>query len=431
MNRLMWMMPLICGIFFMGCKKPVVKEDNLLPPDKFGVLYTDTFKLETYTDTQDSLVASGLSLNLLGGMLDPIFGKSYAGFYTQLALPNNNIDLGNILEFDSIVLSLKFSATYGDVSNGQSLVVKKMTEAIESEKEYYTNKTFQTEATELGRIDNLDKALGDSVNVDGETHVSTIRIKLDDAFGQDLLDQSGSINLSSTEAFQDYLKGIYVGPDENAIGEAIYSIDLADPLSVMTLYYNDTASLEFLINNQTWAVESFSNDFTGAKVEPYISSSPRNDSLIFVQPMSTTRAMVRIPDILDLEDVIINKAELIFTEIKSPLGVPYNDDFDAPNLIVVFGTDSAGNPVTVLDQYVSSAYFGGDKELVTINGEEVAQYSINLSRHYQYLVDNRDNDFGILILPLPSNRIANRVVFGGGSHSTAPAKLKLTYTKIE
>lgn len=431
MNRLMWMMPLICGIFFMSCKKPVVQEDNLLPPDKFGVLFTDTFELETYTDTQDSLVGSGLSVNLLGGMEDPVFGKSYAGFYTQLALPNNNIDLGNVLEFDSIVLSLKFIATYGDVTEGQDLVVKKMTEEIELEKEYYTNQTFQTEATEIGRISNLTKALGDSVNVDGETQVSTIRIKLDDAFGEDLLDQSGSINFSSTEAFQNYLNGIYVGPDESNTGEAIYSVDLADPLSVMTLYYNDTSSLEFLINNQTWAVENFSNDFTSSPIEPYINSSSMNDSLIFVQPMATTKAIIKIPELLNLENIIINKAELVFTEVKSPLGIPFDEDFAAPNLIVAFSSDSAGNPEAVSDQFVSNSYFGGDRQTTTINGEEVGQYKINLTRHYQFIIDDRKQDFGIFILPLPSNRIANRVVFGGGNHGSAPAKLNLTYTKIE
>lgn len=430
MNRLVLIMPFLCGIFFMSCKKPVIQEDNLIPPDQLGLVFTDTFELETYTGTQDSLVASDLAINLLGGMDDPIFGKSYASFYTQLALPNNNLDLGNVLNFDSLVLYLKFSETYGNVEAGQSLVVKRMTEGIDGETEYFTNKTFQTEATELGRIDDF-KGAEDSVNVNGENQASIIKIKLDDAFGQELLDQSGGINFSSTEAFQSYLKGLHIAPDKNNIGEALYYVDLGDPFSKLVLYYNDTSALDILINNQTRAVENFDFDRSGAPVNDYINNNNKKDSLIFVQPMATTKAIVRIPDLLNLENIIINKAELVFTEVRDPFSLGYDENFPAPNLIVAFGSDSLGRTQTVADQFVSSAYFGGARESITIDGSEVSQYRINLARHYQFVIDDRKQDFGIFILPLPSNRIANRVVFGGGNHSSAPAKLRLTYTKID
>lgn len=431
MNRLLLMMPLLCGIFFMACKKPVISESNLIPPDQLGVNFVDTFELETYTSTQDSLVASDLAINLLGGMDDPIFGKSYAGFYTQLALPNNNIDLGNVLEFDSLVLYLRYSATYGDVTTGQSFVVRRMTEGIDSETEYFTNKTFQTESLELGRFDNFNGALGDSVAVEGTNQVNIIKIVIDSTFGKELLNQSGSINFSSTEAFQSYLNGIYIGPDKSNIGEAIYYIDLADPFSKMTLYYNDTASLDILINNQTRAVENFEFDRSGSIVEDYVNSASEKDSLIFIQPMATTKAVIKIPELLNLENVIINKAELLFTEVRNPLGTTYDSDFPSPSLIIAFSSDEEGRAETVSDQFVSTSYFGGEKELNTINNEEVSQYRINLARHYQFIIDERKEDYGVFILPLPSNRIANRVVLGGGNHSSAAAKLRLTYTKIE
>lgn len=431
MSKKILIMPLLCGIFFLSCKKPVIEEDTLLPPDNLAVQFTDTLQLETFTGTQDSLIGTNLAINLLGGMDDPVFGKTYAGFYTQLALPNNNIDLGNTLEFDSLVLTLKYVSTYGDMTDEQNIIVKEMTEQIDPEQEYYTNRTFSTDASEIGRINNFNNDITDSVVIDGENLGSVIRIRLNDNIGEDLLNQSGTINFSSSAAFQSYFNGLYIGPDESNTGKGMYYIDLADPVSVLTLYYNDTSTLDFLINNQTVSVESFSNDQSNAPVENYINNGSKNDSLIFVQSMATTKAIIRIPELLQFENIIINKAELVLTEVPNPFGFNSGEDFLPPNFMVAFGSDSSGTAQTVADQFVSASYFGGQASTTTINGVEVNQYKINLARHYQFVLDERKEDFGIFILPLPSNRIADRVVLGGGNHSSARAKLNLTYTKIE
>ena len=48
---------------------------------------------------------------------DPFFGDNLAGFVTQIALSESNVDLGNNPVVDSVVMSYSYSGYYGDLSS--------------------------------------------------------------------------------------------------------------------------------------------------------------------------------------------------------------------------------------------------------------------------------------------------------------------------
>ncbi|MDX2001548.1 MAG: DUF4270 family protein [Chitinophagales bacterium] len=408
------------SIVFFSCNKPVLDDDGTSPTDNLGLAFTDTLTVQAFTVLEDTLRSDGLAVNVIGSLDDPIFGTTHASVYTEFTLPVNNLDLGDTLVLDSIVLCMRYAGFYGDSTSAQTFIVKRMTEEMNVDSLYSSNRYF-TAPDEVGRLSNFVANTTDSLLVDSAKTGPQLRIKLDNSLGQDLLNQSGSGNFADNAAFQAYFNGLYIMPDTTNAGNNVLYFDLRTAESGLFLYYNDTV-IRFPISSLSETVNNYKHNYTGSTVAQYLDTTGgANDSLIFVQGLSGVKTRIFVPYIRNLGNIAINRAELEFTVVSSDSGTYKN-----PGRLIANGVGENGENTLLPDQLISTDYLGGAK--TSSNG--TVKYKLNLARYYQSLVEGGE-DSGIHVFPTPPNRIGDRAVLGGGNHSQYRLKLNLTYTKIE
>lgn len=424
----------LLSLLFLGlsvlfaCNKPTLDDEGLLPDDQLGLTYTDTLTVISEVVLDDSVRADELAVNLWGAMNDPVFGKSYGGIYFQMSTDRNNIDFGDNLTLDSVVLTLLYSGKgYGDLTVPQNMNIYRVTEQFFKDTAYHQFDAFLTNATPLATLNGYVPNFTDSLTInDSVKYAPGLRVRLNDVLGNDLLANSGENNLASDAAFKAFFNGLYLAPDTNAPGKGLVYFDLFTANSKLTLYYNNGQSFDFLINSNSGSVNQFKHDYIGTPVLTAATDGNNNDNVLYVQPMAGVNVKVTIPYISNLgQDIAINKAELVFTDIGD------TTVFAAPTQLIFTETLEGGAQDLIADLYVSTNFAGGVRTTETDEqGNVNSVYKLNIPRYLQKVL-NSGVQYGLNLLPFPTARQANRVVLGGSTHGQSPLKLRLTYTKIE
>lgn len=420
-------------LLFSFCKEPVMNDSDLIPTNKFGVIVTDTLTLISEVVKEDPLKTDELAVNLLGNMNDPIFGKSNASIYFQLLLQTNNIDLGDIntVQLDSAVLMLQYAGSYGNTKVPQNLVVYELEETMFKDSDYFSDKVFQTKPNEIGRLNNFVPNFSDSVSTRFSKYAPHLRIRLEDAWAKNVITQPGYSNLSNNELFLNFLKGLHVKAEENS-GSGIIYLDLKGTASALMFYYKSNlrdSVLTVVINTDAATVNNYKHDYSGSYAESALQPNRSGDSLVLIQSMAGLKTKISVPNIKNLGNISISKAELVLTNFKNSIDI--TNQFTIPVRLTLNAVDSLGKNAFLDDQFIGETYLGGERVQENDLGKTINRYKFNTAVHFQNVVSKQKQDYGIYILTFPSNRIADRLVAGGGNHSKHPAKLKLTYTKIE
>ncbi len=415
MNRFFSWLCLVCSglLLIVSCEEPLITGSDILPSDdNLAAIYTDTITVESVTVREDSLRSDELSTTIIGSMSDADFGNSYASVFTQVLLPSNNLDLGTNPVLDSVVLTLDYDGSYGTTDLPQTFRVYEVTEDFYKDSTYYSNQLFLFDATLLGEKANHVPNLSDSVFALEGGRDAHLRIRLDDAFGSDLVAQSNQNTFSDDEAFLEYLKGFFVTVDSNLTPDGLVYFDLISSLSKLTLYYHtddeDSLFVDFPINSDCARVSHYEHNYNGSTVQTMLNDGTDPDSLIFVQGMAGHRVHVIFPHITSLGDVLINKAEL---RLKVKPGTI--DPFVAPDFIASSEADTFGTPTTVLS--------------VAELDDENLEYIYNLPNYTQRLIQVTDTDFGFVLSALGGGVAGNRAILRGDQN----LKLHLTYTQIQ
>ncbi|HSZ24731.1 MAG TPA: DUF4270 family protein [Cytophagaceae bacterium] len=137
-------------LFFLGCRKEKnyigYGDANHIPNNTF---FTDTITIksevvligDSINTTNISNGSSGsdtAAFTLAGAYADPYLGNISAEAYTQILLKNEFIELPAATA-DSAYLYLNYSYCYGDTSQPQTLNIYRLTNAIQSYTNYYSN----------------------------------------------------------------------------------------------------------------------------------------------------------------------------------------------------------------------------------------------------------------------------------------------------
>ena len=431
---------LLCiGAIMASCGKSSIIGAEVIPGDDIlNAQFTDTISIITFTERDDTLLSSKLNTYLLGSMEDPIFGKSFAGIYAQLRLPSNELNFPNNPTLDSVVLTLRYAKDlYGKKSSPHTIVVYEVTQDMDVQKSYFSDQTFSINTAELGRIQNVVPQTLLPVYAGGDTLLPHLRIRLDNSFGQKLLNQSGTVNFQSNEDFLKFFKGLYISPDTSmGFAESMMHIDMLSTLSTVTLYYKnsveDSLSQSFDISGNSAIVNQFKHNYSGTTISDQLLNSGE-DSLGYIQGMAGLRVRVQFPNISNFGNISINKAELVITAKN----LPSNDTFSLPQQLLPRTVNkNTGTVEATLDEALSiitSSYsLGGAKEQVVINGETYSRYKINLVRFLSLLSLQQVTDTDLLIVLPARNESAARIVVGGGNHPDPALRMKvnLFYTKL-
>ncbi len=439
---------LVLSLLIAACNDPNEIGSELVAGDFSDIQFTDTITLRGQSTVQDSVFVYSPVISLqnqgyiVGKIDEPIFGVAQAESYVNLRLTqtSNLVQLPFLLPgasvfVDSVVLSLAYDTLrfYGDTLNEQSIEIYEVLEPMDNSKEYFSDTEFETSMTPLGTKSFMARPRT-AVFEDAEDTVTTtphLRIPLDNELGTFLLSQDSTV-FSSSEDFQDVFKGIKIAP--GASNNLMMGFDYSNFLTKLRVYYrteSDTTSYVFFIADLSTKVSHYEMDYTGSQVEPFIDNPTMGDSLLFVQGLSGLNAKLDFPYIENFEDVIVNKAELVFTVAALP-----GDDllnFGDPERIVASYLDD-NNLYSYIVDFVAAFSsgdldnFGGSPEVI-IGDMVTKEIRMNISNLMQDIMDGTADSNSIFLQVYLKGQYPQRTVLFGPGHSQFPAKLNLTYTK--
>ncbi len=395
--------------------------------DQIGVVVTDTFFLDVSVVEQDSIRTDEQSIttNLVGKYFDPVFGISGGTFYSQIRLPNNNsnFSFGTAPVLDSIVLTLEYSGYYGDTATQQNFEVYRLDESLESDSNYFSNSSAQTGALLFSGL--LDVTPKDSVNLDGVNRAPHLRIRLDDALGNEFLDPANSGSFADNNSFIQFFKGVHVKTNDmpaSGSGSIVY-INLLASLSKLSVYYSnadaDSLTANFEINGACPRFNTFEHDYSTSQFGNTFPLSGSNKA--YLQSMAGLKTRIKIPGLDNLKaegPVSINKAEFVFSAEDI-------EDFYPPHsATLLFGLDSSNADVIIVDLLESPSYYGG-----TFNSTDET-YHFNVARHIQRIISDQTNNYGFSLVSTGAATNANRTVLKGPARTDGRMYLKITYSKL-
>ena len=449
LNYLLIIGILISLLFASACSRPTVVGADLLEGDIVQLEFTDTLPLTVQSVKEDSVLSFQENFGffnaslLLGNLEDPVFGHSDASIYSQMRPNSVNKRFGDGL-LDSIVLQLAYDTTalYGyHRTDKMDLQVFRIIEDIPFTENIYSNDSFDIEMDPIGELLDFSPAPFDDVllinendtsDIDTLTLAPHIRIKLDKFFGEELINLD-TLLYSTFDTFVDYFKGMHIraSADDNTM----LGINFSNPTTKLVVYYKDqdiNRTFDYFFDQGAVKFTRFNHDYTDTPVEPFIADQTLGDSLVFLQGMSGLNIEVDFGDISFLENKVINHAELdLYHVTEFPDDVPSIFSATQGLLAKKLNVDTEEfediTDVTTALQLGTLGLFGGDQMDVTIDDVDLFKYTINLTNHFQAMVEGDENS-KIYLYTIVKSKNPYRGIFYGPGNSKYPMKLRLTYT---
>lgn len=413
----------------MGCSKPSELGLSLVELNPSDIIYTDTLSMAMTTVETDPLPTHSRSRWLCGSYTDPIFGQMNASIYTNFRLVNTNVTFPGAT-LDSLVLTLAYDSIghYGgdfNAPNPQHWEVYRLEQEITIGQEYYSNTNFSTGALLASKT--FTPAISDSVLV-GTTYLRPhIRIRLDDALGQNLMQPDSSVIYSNNTKFKEYFKGVHIRPVMGFNNSSILRILPASPQTKLTLFYTDSAgtakTFDYLTDNDAESVLNLTHDYSPTQVL----HNNTQDTVVYLQGMNGASARIAFPHLADLGKVIVNKAELyVYVEGEEDI------DFPIPDQLFALERANDGN-FLLLDDVITSFELNSFSPYTLFGGTlkydgPLRYFRMNISEFFQRLVDDQTDEKAIY-LQTAAVTDTERMLIGNQRSATLKAKLYLTYTK--
>ncbi|MDX1476486.1 MAG: DUF4270 family protein [Saprospiraceae bacterium] len=432
-----------------SCTKPTLIGSDLLDEEIADLGFTDTFRMRMVTRVEDSIIIHSSSggpqviKHLCGKLDDPIFGKSEAEISTQMFLNGVGRDfLENTI--DSVVLHLAYDETsnmYGDLSEPVTVEAFRIFTVLDNTESYYSNFRTSQGFFPMGVKENFIPQPMDSLTLirgeDTTVVPPQLRIPINQDFINAMLEQTpGTYEFS--DSFRLWFDGVKIRMSEGT--NTMLSFDLASPFSGMTVYYSDVgaenlAEYRFVFLGAFFEqvqLVSFDHEYAGAAIEPFIDDLDLGDSLAFVQSMSGVNTEVEIIGLDQMEDVLINQAELeVFvadvpgddTELYPPIERLATREFN-DNGQLINGVD-----VRLALNVQEISVFGGLLMATDTAGVSPRKYVMNVTNVVQDIVSGRQGNQIFISSFLKQNQ-PHRVVMYGPGHPTYAPRLRLTFTRV-
>ena len=432
----------LTAVFFLGllvlssCKKEEGDLGLIVQPegDALQGNVVDTFSLITYSVLDDSLQSDNFSNNMIGSMVDPVFGTSQMGIYTQINLSSNNpvFDVPNTV-VDSVVLSLVYQTYYG-VNGPQTFKVYEVLDTMYLDSTYYSHSSLTTDVTDLvigGNTQTPDYENYFHDIVTGDSAKPQLRLLLDNNLGQRFINESGTGNLLDNSVFVNWFRGLRIEVDNptQSVGEgSIISMDMLDADSKLTIYYHETTTLDtlsyhFNINSNCARFTTMEHDYTGTPIEAELNDSTLGQNFSYVQAGAGLKVNIKFPTLLDLLDegnIIINQAQLYL-----PVQYYALDPLVPAPRLIVFSNNADGSISVLQDQFEGDAVFGGFYD------DANKAYVFSIGRYLQDVYRGTKPNLGLQLNVVGSSISAYRATLSGSNAGNrSKPYLKIIYTKF-
>ena len=425
-------------VFIASCKK---QSDNLFLANEGtqgfdGYSFTDSLTLLTSTVREDSLKTDSLSHNLIGVINDVDFGRYEASSFIQFKLPQVDKVISS-QKLDSVVLFIQYTSStayYGDLNSNLSFKVYELTENMNSSVTH-SSQTYAYGPTAVGSFNGKVK-LSDSLQItelgDRVKVAPGISIKLSTAMAQKLFN-AGSTDLSSSDNFISYFKGLAFVPDQTpSVGSGVIAaVNMKGSFSKIRIYYNDSLQSDFTVidNARRFTQYKVTGQSNTIKKQKSASSNANFDTT-FVQAMTGAKTKIQFKNLFSIitsnsKKISIGKAEIIIR----PLAGSFNNFFTLPTRLLLLHPDPTTNlNAGIID--LIEPFYGGKYNSIT------NEYRFNITRHIQsiftdYQLHGKNSNNGLFIVAPSDNPIApSRIVLDTKKKKNDGIEFKLIYTEL-
>ncbi len=420
-----------------SCSKPAGEIGAIVQPEdsKLKVFWTDTAEIYAYSIPDvDTVRTDGLSTTMLGSMMDPTFGLTITGFYTQLMLSKTGQRFGENAELDSLVLQLRYTGgSYGDTTTMQTAHVYQMEESLHYDSIYYSDIDIPVFPTDYANYSYTPRPK-DSTVVGGDTTSPVLRINLSNTtpdLGNYLLNMDTTV-MDSNDVFMEEFKGLYVTTEPVSQGGSLIYFNLQSSRSKMILYYHnseeDSLSFDYPITLITKYVSKYEHDFQLGDpdfiAEVVNGDTAKGTDKFYAQGAAGVAVVLKIPNIqtwTEYGTIALNEAKLV---------LPGNSEdtlFYAPIKMALAEIQDDGS-YGYLPDAGEEHYFGG------VYKSSTNSYTFRITRYLQSLISNPEiNNNGLYMIVRGASLYPHRFVFNGNDpvSDTTRLHLEITYTDLD
>ncbi len=335
---------------------------------------------------------------------DPLFGRSAASISLELKPSTYPFSIPDSLQFDSAVLVLQYSHSFGDSLQPQRVQVFPLTNGFKYDSVYTTCDVLDFQSsTPIGERIYKPIDLDDSIHSVNEDAKNQLRIPMDKAFIETLLMDTAAFR--SDSAFKEHFKGFAINADQAFGGNALNYFSLTDDHTRLAMYFSsktdnkDTIVYNFVLSQFSGHANSITRDRGTSEITNNLTHPPSGDEFIYIQTSPGSYAELNIPGLSNLSNRVIHRAELIVQQAYSP--DPSDETFAAPRLLYLDTKDTSTNgryiPVpcdfAIVSQVPNFTYLGGIKSPYSNGqGQALSQYNFNVSRYVQSIVTKGSNN---------------------------------------
>tara|TARA_B100001758_G_C18356754_1_gene583180 strand:- start:61 stop:1275 length:1215 start_codon:yes stop_codon:yes gene_type:complete len=404
MNKI-FLLSLTIGLIIGACSDPNTIGLEVQPGSDNIIINSASFqKFISNTESEDSLRTDEAASLVLGEISeDPTFLYSSAGFYTQILLTQNNIDLGNNPIVDSVVMSYNYSGYYGDLEDFSMIFLSEIEEPIYKDSIYYSTKLIDDFGMPYNFVESFILDANSEEN-------PLLKIRLTNQLGQKILDFGNDI-LKDNETFLEEFYGLRLSAESQ---NTMLYLNPTGTNSFLKVYYHndesgtDTLSLDFDLGGDAARINCFNS-------KP-LSSLVQEDSKRYIQSMSGYKMMISINNIDSIKSLlaekIINRVALIFDVEENS-----QSKYKAHDKLVLVRVNEEGDNVFLSD-FINEgqAYFGGNLEN--------DKYEFAITQYFSRLLNNESYTNDLYLLPAGAAINANRTIL------KKDIKLQIYYSEL-
>jgi hypothetical protein len=380
----------LIGLIGVSCSDPNNLGLEVQPPsDNIIISDITSFKWQkSQTKSEDSLRTDEALNLILGEINDAEFGVNRGGFYTQILLKENNIDLGDNPIVDSVVMSYTYSNHYGDLEEFSNLEIIELSEPIYKDSIYYSD--FEINHT------NFPVNLVESFHLNTDDEAPSLKIKLNNYLGQKIIDL-GNEELVDSETFLQNFYGLGILAQAN---NTMLYLNPQGSNTVLKVYYHnngssaDTLSLDFELGGDAARINIFNEKNENTIID---------DSLrIYIQSMAGYKVKISISNIDSIKSLLDKK---IINKVIMSFDIEDNsqEEYEAHEKLFLVRVNEDGENIYLLDYTVEGeTYFGGRLE----NNK----YHFSITRYFSQLLYNDSYTKDLYLLPAGAAVNSNRTM---------------------
>lgn len=429
----------ILAIISSSCRKgELIGREVQVGDSDILLLTTDSFHISARTIEAEPERTDELFEGMLGAYTDPIFGTTVISYVSQYHLEQEGFVFPSDAIFDSAFVSFRLTGGYretdidGAVRALVHFQVYELAQDIAQEDIYRSNEAVKVQPQIVGEYEGLI-GMFDTIYVGDDPQPSQIRIKMNDAWGEKIIN-ADSINYVSDESFKSFMKGLAILPIQTNEANSNGAIFYFNPLSTftkVTVHYHtptDTTQFSFVPDDLTANFMTFKHDYSNAPIQSVLDDTASGSNQLFLQATIGTDVQIELKDIVSkfgASPKVINYAELFIpvdtTQPYTPIA-KLSVSRKLENGTAEFLPDQIQSGTRVID-----GTFDADS----------ARYRFLITQYVQEIIHNYtpgDVKSEILLLSaFGNNTLSNRSVVNGPRPNDPAAdkmKIVITYTPL-